>query len=90
MMTLPLAFGTALPTIPAEQRYIFADAGLRRAWEARLPPKTKPRIGIAWRGSATHKNDRNRSVGLDVLAPLFSADAHWISLQYDEPTDKER
>ena len=90
MMTLPLAFATTLPTIPAEQRYILADAGLRRAWEARLPAKTKPRIGIAWRGSATHKNDRHRSIGLDALAPLFSADAHWISLQYDVGPSSEQ
>ena len=83
MMTLPLALGTTLPTIPAQQRYIFSDEILRRTWETRLPAKTKPQIGVAWRGSATHKNDRNRSIGLEALAPLLYFDCHWISLQYD-------
>ena len=42
LMSLPLAFGTTLETIPAGPAYIRADAELRAAWEARLPPKTKP------------------------------------------------
>ena len=83
MMTLPLALGTTLATIPAQRRYIFSDEILRRTWDTRLPAKTKPRIGITWRGSTTHKNDRNRSIGLEALAPLLYYDAHWISLQYD-------
>ena len=89
MMTLPFALGTTLTTIPSQSRYIFSDERLRRIWEGRLPLKTKPRIGIAWRGSATHKNDRYRSIDLDVLAPRFSPDAHWVSLQQDsEHSDK--
>ena len=81
LMSLPLALGTTLATIPAEQRYIFADEPLRKAWAARLPPRTKPGIGIVWSGSRNHKNDRNRSIDLRTLGALFSADAHWISLQ---------
>jgi tetratricopeptide (TPR) repeat protein len=81
MMSLPLALGTTVQTIPAEQRYIFADEGLCKIWQARLPPRLKPRIGVAWSGSAKHKNDHNRSIDLATVAPLFSADAYWISLQ---------
>jgi ADP-heptose:LPS heptosyltransferase len=81
LMSLPLALGTTLETIPSEQRYIFSDEQLRKLWNARLPPRTKPRIGIVWRGGAKHKNDHNRSIDLSKLAPLFSADAHWVSLQ---------
>jgi tetratricopeptide (TPR) repeat protein len=81
LMSLPLALGTTLDTIPARQAYLFADESLRNAWRSRLPPKTKPRIGIVWCGSTTHKNDRHRSIDLPALAPLFSANVHWISLQ---------
>jgi len=81
LMSLPLALGTTLQNIPSEKRYIFADEQLRRAWDIRLPPQTKPRIGVVWRGSPQHRNDHNRSIDLPTLAPLFSADAHWISLQ---------
>ncbi len=81
LMSLPLALGTTLESVPSEQSYLSADAPLRKAWEARLPPPTKPRIGVVWSGSAKHKNDHNRSIGLTTLAPLFAIDAHWISLQ---------
>jgi tetratricopeptide (TPR) repeat protein len=88
MMSLPLALGTTLDTILSEQCYIFADEQACKAWDARLPPKAKPpigiakiRIGVAWSGNAKHKNDHNRSIDLATFAPLFSADAHWISLQ---------
>ncbi len=83
MMSLPLALATRLESIPAEPRYIFADRHLRQSWDARLPANAAPRIGIAWKGSAAHKNDRNRSIDLDLLAPLFSAGAHWVSLQHE-------
>jgi Flp pilus assembly protein TadD len=84
MMSLPLALRTTLKTIPAGPPYILADPQLRQDWESRLPAKTKPRIGITWRGSTAHRNDRNRSVDFDTLEPLLSSEAHWISLQYDD------
>jgi tetratricopeptide (TPR) repeat protein len=81
LMSLPLALGTTLATIPAKLPYLFADETLRNSWRARLPPKTKPRIGIVWSGSAKHKNDRHRSIDLPTFASLLCANAHWISLQ---------
>jgi tetratricopeptide (TPR) repeat protein len=89
MMSLPLALATTLQTVPAERRYIAADDRLRRSFEAHLPSKTKPRVGVAWKGNATHRNDRHRSIDLGVLRPLFSPDAHWISLQYDAGQPRE-
>jgi tetratricopeptide (TPR) repeat protein len=83
MMSLPLALQTSLQTIPAAPRYLASDPGLRQGFESRLPARTRPRVGIAWSGSASHKNDRNRSIDPAVLAPLFSVDAQWISLQYE-------
>lgn len=81
LMSLPLAFGTTLQTIPCERRYIVADDALHKAWDGRLPPPSKKRIGFVWRGNPIHRNDYNRSIALSSLAPLFGIDAHWISLQ---------
>jgi Flp pilus assembly protein TadD len=81
LMSLPLAFGTTLQTIPCERRYIGADDALRKAWDGRLPPPTKKRIGFVCRGNPSHRNDHNRSITLSSLAPLFGIDAHWVSLQ---------
>jgi tetratricopeptide (TPR) repeat protein len=83
MMSLPLALRTTPQTIPVTPRYLSSDPSLRESFEVRLPARTRPRIGIAWSGSAAHKNDRNRSIDPDVLAPLFAADAQWVSLQYN-------
>jgi len=83
MMSLPLALHTTLESIPSEPRYLFADGRQSRAWAARLPPRSKPRIGLVWSGSAHHKNDRNRSIALTKLTPLLTARTHWISLQKD-------
>jgi tetratricopeptide (TPR) repeat protein len=81
LLSMPLALGTTLETMPAEQQYIKVDEELRAAWSARLPPKTKPRIGVVWSGRAAHKNDHNRSMDLEQFLPIFSLDADWISLQ---------
>ncbi|MFI4935467.1 MAG: tetratricopeptide repeat protein [Caulobacterales bacterium] len=81
LMSLPLAFGTTLETIPAKLAYLTSDAALGEAWAARLGTSAGPRIGLAWRGSPGHRNDRNRSLELETLAPLLSTARNWISLQ---------
>jgi Tfp pilus assembly protein PilF len=85
LLSLPLAFATTLETIPAEPRYLAADPDRVTAWRARLRPTSKPRVGIAWSGNPAHANDHNRSVPLDALAPLLSADVDWTCLQKDLP-----
>ncbi|RVU37961.1 tetratricopeptide repeat protein [Hwanghaeella grinnelliae] len=43
---------------------------------------TGPRIGIAWAGKPTHKNDANRSAGLSAFTALFDVlNARFYSLQ---------
>jgi len=80
LLSLPLALGTTLETIPAEPHYIKAENELRLAWSARLPPKTKPRIGAVWSGAAAYKGDQNRSE-LETFLPIVTDDADWICLQ---------
>jgi len=81
MLSLPLAFGTTIETIPAEQHYLRAEADIRAEWSAHLTPKTKPRIGVVWSGSPAQKDDHNRSIDLATLLPLFSHDADFVCLQ---------
>jgi hypothetical protein len=81
LLSLPLAFGTTLDSIPPPPRYLAADGERRARFAALLGPRTKPRIGIAWSGNPGHKNDHNRSIAFDRLSPLLSRDADWIALQ---------
>jgi tetratricopeptide (TPR) repeat protein len=85
LLSLPLVFGTTLDTIPAPPRYLAAEDDKLAAWRARLPSDAKRRIGLVWSGNPNHRNDRNRSMPLATLEPLFDIDAHWVSLQKDVP-----
>jgi len=80
-MSLPLAFGTMVASVPASVPYLFAADPLVEAWRERLGAPAGRRIGLVWSGSSSHKNDRNRSIPLPLLQPLLAADAEFISLQ---------
>jgi tetratricopeptide (TPR) repeat protein len=86
LLSLPLALGTTLETIPAEQQYLRADEGRQSDWSARFP-SGRPRIGVVWSGSQTHKNDHNRSIGLKRFLPICDLDANWICLQKEIPEE---
>jgi len=90
MTSLPLAFGTTLETVPAGVPYLPLPAEDRRqAWEQRLGPNEKLRIGLVWSGNPRHTNDVNRSVPLRLLARLLDLPATFVSLQKDpRPADK--
>jgi hypothetical protein len=82
LMSLPLAFGTTLATIPATVPYLRAPAERVEAWRARLPASGKLRVGLVWSGKPTHRNDHNRSLAFERLAPLLAqADVDFVSLQ---------
>ena len=89
--SLPLAFGTKLDSIPAVPGYLPPPAADRvQAFEQRLGPHGKLRVGLVWSGNPRHWNDRNRSMALAALSPLFDIDASFISLQKDpRPRDAE-
>jgi Flp pilus assembly protein TadD len=72
LLSLPLAFGTELSTIPAEIPYLAAPAARVAHWRDRLPAGNL-RAGFVWSGSSAHKNDANRSIPLARLAPLLES-----------------
>jgi tetratricopeptide (TPR) repeat protein len=80
LLSLPLAFGTQLGTIPSAGAYLRAPDQALVKWGGRLPIKRRPRIGIAWAGNAKHIRDRERSIDLSGLLPLLDADATFVSL----------
>ena len=89
--SLPLVFGTRLETIPAEKSYLPApDAERIKAWESRLGPRRRLRVGLVWSGNASYANDRNRSMQLRPLFPLLDVDVDFVSLQkHPRPADAE-
>lgn len=83
LLSLPRLFGTTLATIPSPARYLAAPADRVAGFRSRLaaPPGVR-RIGIAWAGKPSHKNDHNRSAGLRPFIDLLGiAGTRWYALQ---------
>jgi len=79
LMSLPHVLGTTIDTIPNTIPYL-------KAASSRFPlgntGDDRPKIGIVWAGSPTHKNDRRRSCALvDFLPILEREDCQFFSLQ---------
>ncbi len=86
-MSLPLAFSTTVSTIPANTPYLDADPKLAELWGDRLgPAEGMFTVGLVWAGRPTHKNDHNRSMSLEMLAPLADIpNIRFVSLQKGAP-----
>ena len=87
LLSLPLACGTTLETIPADHAYIApADAAIS-FWRTRLPQR-RLRVGLVWSGERSHDNDLNRSMQLATLEPLLDLpDVAFVSLQHEVRED---
>jgi tetratricopeptide (TPR) repeat protein len=90
LLSLPLALRTELSTVAADVPYLTASAERAAHWRPRLP-SGRPRAGFVWSGSATHKNDANRSIALARLAALFeNSPLSCVSLQTElRASDRE-
>jgi len=83
MLSLPLLFGTRVDSVPADVPYLKAEPSLLARWGAKIGAAAAGplKVGLAWSGSPTNKNDRYRSVALEQLSPLARAGATFYSLQ---------
>jgi len=83
IMSLPLRFGTTTATIPSRVPYISLDQQKVEHWRQKLAADPRrPKIGLAWAGSPSHKRDRKRSMPLAAFAPLAGIkQATFYSLQ---------
>lgn len=81
LLSLPLAFQTTLASIPPAP-YLSAEPLQAEAWRDRLGTRNRPRVGLAWSGSAAHVNDFRRSIPLAQIVPLLDNQRiQFISLQ---------
>ena len=82
-MSLPLAFGTTLQTVPSAACYLAADTALMQAWALRLGEKRGLRIGLAWSGNAVNPYERSRSMPLSQWLPHLPEGNQYFCLQRD-------
>jgi tetratricopeptide (TPR) repeat protein len=70
LLSLPLAFGARLESIPAAAPYVAPPSARLREWRDNLGARRGPRVGLAWSGNPRHKSDRDRSLTLQQLQPI--------------------
>ncbi len=85
LLSLPLAFGTSIETIPATPAYLSAEPNP-------TPDARSVRVGLVWAGSphtndaGAHLIDKRRSIPAAELTPLGAVPGvQWVSLQKDPP-----
>jgi tetratricopeptide (TPR) repeat protein len=81
LLSLPLAFDTALSTIPSAVPYLLPPADRVTRWKERFAsPEKRLRVGLAWKGS---RLDRKRSITFGQLETLLIPEARFVVLQKD-------
>ncbi len=94
LMSLPLAFGTAVESIPAPVPYLHADPVRTQAWRTRLAGEPGPLVGLVWAGNPRRDDpeansvDQRRSMKLAQFAGFTNAT--FVSLQKGEPAGEAR
>jgi len=90
LMSLPLAFGTTMQTLPANVPYVQADPVRAAAWRERLDALGPgPKVGVVWSGNPGHSNDHNRSIPLHHFRKIAQPGIHFVSL-VPEVREKDR
>lgn len=88
LLSLPLAFGTEVVSIPAAMSYLSPSADRVEDWAARLGPHRRPRVGLCWWGA---QHIPKRSIPATLLTPLLARqDLEFHAVQKDiMPSDAD-
>lgn len=68
LLSLPGALKTTINSIPAKEKYLKADSEKVNYYKNNFFDNGNFKVGIVWQGSATNKNDKNRSISLDFFS----------------------
>jgi len=97
LMSLPLAFGTTLETIPyGGEAYLHALPEDVERWGERLGERNRPRVGLVWNGGFRADQpelwavNERRNVPLELFAQALDiAGIDFVSLQKGDPAESE-
>lgn len=79
LMDLPYILGIDVHTVLSQEPYLMPSRVLTDAWKGEAMGKT----GLVWKGSATHSNDKRRSMPKERLLPLEGR-TDFLSLQRED------
>ncbi|HEX5244474.1 MAG TPA: tetratricopeptide repeat protein [Tepidisphaeraceae bacterium] len=86
LISLPRVLETTADTIPAPQKYLYAEPQLVEQWKQKLQ-NTGPglRVGLVWSGSSSFPANHRRSIPIEALLPVADVPGiSWHSLQLGE------
>ena len=85
VMSLPLAFGTDIDTIPSIFPYISVPENMKQSWAEKFAGMRGSRVGLVWAGGKRLRRDALRSMPPESMKPLLDLKgAHYFSLQKGE------
>jgi hypothetical protein len=92
IMSIPGIMGVTLDNLPKSQNYLTADAGLAKAWQDRLGPKHRMRIGFSWSGRSDSWLNQHKGMPFEKMLELIKDNPQyeWINLQVDVGADEEQ
>ncbi|SHJ51395.1 Tetratricopeptide (TPR) repeat [Roseomonas rosea] len=88
LLSLPLALGTRLDSIPPPLAFPGIDPARIAAWDRDLP-RGPLRLGVACSGNPAHRGDRHRSIPLERFAPLFGPGVEAFLIQTELRAEDE-
>lgn len=90
LLSLPTLLGIELGNCSPTSPYIQVPERYRESARTRLKDALGFKVALSWYGNPAHKNDRNRSCPLPLLAPLFQLPGvSWYALSPGERTRKD-
>ena len=91
IMSIPGVIGTTLENLAPVQYYLTAEAELQRAWQQRLGPKTRLRVGFCWSGRRDTWINRHKGMPFETMLELIqrNPDYEWVNLQVDCTEEEE-
>jgi Tfp pilus assembly protein PilF len=93
LMSLPLVLHVRMDDLPGTLPYLQTDPAISARWRERVREVADRanalHVGVCWLGNPVHRNDRDRSIPLEFLAPLAHSGAVLHSLHnrpiHDQP-----
>lgn len=95
LLSLPLALGTTIETVPAQIPYLRVGPHRLEKWQDRLGDRTRLRVGLAWAGGFRSDQpelwavNHRRNIPLAKLATLRHPGIEFYSLQKGRPAEAE-